>query len=182
MFQAQRLPNFPLINAFKCEEESFTKTVKLVHLSDVPQDANIITSHVIYKVKANDDGSYKMKARIAPHGNKDKEMKNLKTDSCVCPPTGVGILLSIACIYGWPLGKIDFKSTFLQTGSAQRDVYVVPPRESSTKEHYWLLLKAWYGLLNANAKWQNEIDTFFHELGLHQLLYARQLLLPIGQE
>ena len=65
-FQAQWLPLYSLINSYKSEEEPFTKTFELVHGSDMQKDSNIITSHVIYKVKSNDDGTFKMKARIAP--------------------------------------------------------------------------------------------------------------------
>lgn len=72
-YQTQGLPMFSLQNAYKKEEESFKKTVQMVHVSKVPADANVITRHVIYKVKTNDDGSLKMKARIAPHGNKDND-------------------------------------------------------------------------------------------------------------
>ena len=52
----------------------------------------------------------------------------------------------------WTVSKADVKSAFLQTGKAQRDVYVVLPRESHDRAHYWLLLTAAYGLVNANAK------------------------------
>ncbi len=44
------------------------------------EQANIITSHVIYKVKDNHDGSLKMEARNAPHRNKDKDRHELKID------------------------------------------------------------------------------------------------------
>ena len=91
-------------------------------VSKVPKDSNIITSHVLYKVRANDNGSLKLKARIAPHGNKDRDKAFLKTDSAQCPPTGIGILLSISTMMKWSLAKIDFTSAFLQTGDAKRDV------------------------------------------------------------
>lgn len=48
------------------------KAVREVHVNDVPNDANIITSHVIHKFKNNDDGSKLMKDRISPHGDIDK--------------------------------------------------------------------------------------------------------------
>lgn len=57
--QAQGLDSFPMHNAYDKEEESFKKTVQMVHVSDMPLDANVITSHVIYKVKNNDDGTKK---------------------------------------------------------------------------------------------------------------------------
>lgn len=174
-FQAQGLPSFPLSNAYKEEEDTLKRTVQMVHISKVPKDANIITSHVIYKVKPNDDGSSKVKARIAPHNNQDAEKLNLKTDYSVCPPIGIRILLSLAVIFKWCLAKSDFKSAFLQTGDALRNVYVVPPKESENKQHLWLLLAAAYGLVNANAKWQEHSDHLLHELGFKQLVYVPQL-------
>jgi len=173
--QAEGLPRYLLWNAYNDEESKFKETVRDVMALDVPENANVITSHVIYKVKLNDDGSFKMKARIAPHGNKDKERDQLKSDSASCPPTGIRMLLSIAAIMKWPLSKIDFTSAFLQTGEAQRDVYVIPPRECKDKNKCWLLLTAAYGLVNAGAKWQDQCDKFFSQLGLQQLTYVPQV-------
>lgn len=101
--------------------------MSLAHVSKIPAGANVITSHVIYKVKTNDDGSLKMKELIAPHGNKDIDKDKLKTNSAACPPVGIRILLSLASVFKWCLAKVDFTSAFLQTGKAERDVYVVPP-------------------------------------------------------
>ena len=178
--QAQGLPCFPLLNAYENEESSFKKTVQAIHVSMIPENATVITSHVIYKVKRKDDGSLKMKARIAPYGNKDSQKFDLKTDSSVCPPTGIRILLSLAVIFQWCLAKIDFKSAFLQTGDAQRDVYVIPPRESGDRQHYWLLLTAAYGLVNANAKWQQHSDYLLKSIGMKQLVYVPQLFYKRG--
>ena len=55
------------------------KTVCEVPIRKVPENLNII-----YKVRENDDGSLKMKTRIALHGNKDKDSDILKTDSSQC--------------------------------------------------------------------------------------------------
>jgi len=172
---AQGLPSFVLQNAYKEEEQSFTNTVRKVHVTRVPIGSNVISSHVLYKVKMLDDGTKMLKARIAPHGNKDRERDNLKTDSATCSPVGMRLILSIAVIKKWNLAKIDFKSAFLQSGQAIRDVYVKPPRESKEKFVYWLLLTAAYGLVNASAKWQEEIDGSLKILGFHQLIYVPQL-------
>eukprot|EP00171_Calliarthron_tuberculosum_P001315 IDg1315t1 len=172
---SEGLPTYAIQNAYVNEEQNFMKTVRAVHVTDVPLNANIITSHVIYNVKTNDDNTKKMKARIAPHGNKDKEKTNLKTDSATCPPIGIRILISIAVINKWSLAKIDFKSAFLQSGNAMRDVYVVPPRECNTRSHYWLLLTATYGLVNANSKWQEISDELLRSIGYKQLVYVPQV-------
>ena len=116
-----------------------------------------------------------MKARIAPHGNEDLERYSLKTDSESCSPLGIRILLSAVVVKKWHLTKIHITRAFLQTGSAQRDVYVIPPRECSNREFYWLLLAASYGLLNTNAKWQKHSDATFEKLGLLNVAYVPQL-------
>lgn len=116
-----------------------------------------------------------MKARIAQHGNKDTEKSRLKTDSAVCPPTGIRILLSLASTFQWRLAKIDFRSVFLRTGTAKRDLYVIPSRESTDKGKKWLLLTASYGLVSANGKWQELGDILFNNIGLKQLVYVPRL-------
>ena len=68
------------------------------------------------------------------------------------------ILLSQATIFMWCLAKIDFKSAFLQTADARRDVDVVPLRESNDKNLYWLLRTPSYSLVNDNARWQENRD------------------------
>lgn len=61
-------------------------------------------------------------------------------------------------------------------GKAERDVYVRPLRESPAKTTYlWLLLTASYGLVNANAKWQNQSDERLLEYGLYQSRQVTQL-------
>lgn len=92
------------------------------------------------------------------------------------------ILLEIVHYFHWqpyfiPVWlKNDFKSAILQTGGALRDIYVVPPKESEDKKHYWFLLDASYGLVNANAKLQQYSDDLFWSLGLNRVAYFPQLL------
>ncbi len=120
LHQAEGLAPHPVWNVYEDEESKFLKTVREVCVWKVPKDSNIITSHALYKIKANDDGSLKLKTRIAPHRNKHGDKAFLKTDSAQCPPTEIRILLSISPMIIWPLAKIDFTSAFLQTGDANR--------------------------------------------------------------
>ena len=78
---AQGLPSYVMQRAYKREEAAFKKTVKCVPISEFPANANIISSHVIYKVKLKDDDDLDMNSRIAPHGHKDVLRFELKTDS-----------------------------------------------------------------------------------------------------
>ena len=173
---AQGLDQFPLVTSFKTEEETFLRTVKQFAKKDVPAGANIICSHTICKVKQNDDGSLKLKALIAPHGNEDDLKSKLHKDCSTYSPSGLRILESAASLHGWTFYKADVTAAFLQTGIAQRDVYVRPPRESQTKTtHLWLLLTAAYGLVNSNAKWQNQSDAVSQNNGLVQSKHIPQL-------
>ena len=82
--------------------------------------------------------------------------------------TGIRILLSMSTIKNLPLGRIDFTFAFLQTDTAKRDVYVVPPREFRSKYFDWVLLTSAVGLFNANAKWKKHRDSVLRKLGLSQ--------------
>lgn len=118
----------------------------------------------------------KLKARIAPHGNEDAMKEELTKDCATCSPAGLRILESVAALFGWTVIRIDAKSAFLQTGKADRKVYVIPPNESEMKStHLWLLLAAAYGLVNANAKWQAKSDSRLYEIGMTQCQQIPQL-------
>ena len=174
--QAQGLPSFVLDNAYSEQEKKYLEHAKKIHVSKIPKKSNIITSHTLYKVKSNDEGKLYIKARIVPHGNRDKMKHVLKTDSSSCSPIGLRIVCSIASIMSWPLSKVDFDSAFLQSGASMRDVYVCPPKECNSRmKYYWLLLSASYGLVNANSKWQTASDDCLYEFGLEQLSYVPQL-------
>ena len=160
--------------SYRDQEIEFCKRVRRVPIPDIPAQANVIRSHVIYKVQVNDDSSLSLKTRIAPHGNEDSQKRDLRTECCMCPPSGIRIMLAVASMSLWLITKADVKSAFLQTGQAQRDVYVVPPRESNDRSHYWLLLTAAYGLVN-NAKWQDQSDSLLQDLGLVQIAVIPQL-------
>lgn len=58
---------------------AFEHTVRKVHISKISMNANVITNHIIYKVKKLGDGEKIVKARIAPHGNINKDKTGLKT-------------------------------------------------------------------------------------------------------
>lgn len=94
----------------------------------------------------------------------------------MCPPSGFRIIASFASLRKWRLTKLDVKTAFLQTGAANRDVYVVPPQESNDRyKVLWLLLTASYGLVNANAKWQVVSDQALHDIGFCAITVLPQL-------
>ena len=178
--KAQGFPFHVLQKAYKAEEESFKKTVRVIDPSSVPAKENIISSHVLYKIKITDGEGLQLKARIAPHGNEDSIKREMRSDCSMCDPTGVRVLISNATVRKWRISKVDVKSAFLQTGPAERSVYVIPPLVSEDRfRSVWLLLAASYGLVNANAKFQVQSDNLLLDLGMlrvtdiPQLFYAK---------
>ena len=154
LHHAQGFEQFPLTRAYSAEEDSFIKTVQRVARTSFPANSNVLSSHVVYKLKFLDDQSLKIIARIAPYGKEDSSRDDMRSDCCMCPPLGIRVVLSTAALLKWRIIKIDVKSAFLQTGPAERQIYVIPPRESSHKHELWLFLTAAYGPVNDNAKWQ----------------------------
>lgn len=90
------------------------------------------------------------------------------------------IIFSTAALRKWRLTKIDVTTAFLQTGSAERDVYVLPLRQSRDKERcVWILLTAAYGLIKPNAKWNVLRDTILSYIGFCQTTVLPQLFVLI---
>lgn len=85
--EAQSFPDYVLLNAYSAEETEFRRTVRAIPLAEVPNNADIIASHTVYKVKRNDDHSPRLKARIASHENGDSSRLLLRSDCSVCPPS-----------------------------------------------------------------------------------------------
>lgn len=93
----------------------------------------------------------------------------------MCSPIGIRVILTTAAIRKWIITRADVKAAFLKTGTAERDVYVRPPRESRDRRHYWLLLAAAYGLVNANAKFQSQSNDLIRSIGLSHISLVPQL-------
>ena len=115
------------------KETKFIKTIINLPVINVPKNSNVISSDMIYKGKANDDESMRLKARIAPLETRNELNPHPKPTQLNVHPTGIRIMCSIASIMTWNFVKIDFMSAFLQTGDAKRDVYANPPRECKNR-------------------------------------------------
>ncbi len=123
-----------------------------------------------------------MKCRNAPHGNEDKQIGELRTDSATCSPLAFRIFLTVCSLFGFFISKVDFESAFLQTGPAQQVVYVRPPHSDPAKCTLWKLKVAAYGLVNSNAKWKCLSDSMLFNCGLTQHVLIPQLFYHVKNE
>lgn len=90
--------------------------------NDVPPHANVISFHAVYKVKNEEKDQKRMKIRLCPHKNRDKEKGNIRNDSANAYFDFICILLSLACIRRLRLGCVDIKRVYLQSGPITRDL------------------------------------------------------------
>lgn len=56
LHQAHGLPGHITSNTYSSEQNKYLKACSTIHVSDIPCDSNVISSHVLYKIKDLDDG------------------------------------------------------------------------------------------------------------------------------
>lgn len=153
-------PPWILDEAFRNEHDSNWSDAYIEQAeSQVPLNANVITSHVIYKVKTDEEGLRNMKARIVPHGNRDFEKDNIRKDSSTAQFAVIRLLLCLSTFLGFRLGHADVKGAYLQSGPITRDVYVRPPKEwQGNRCLLWKLTKLPYGIVEAGRQWQKTFE------------------------
>lgn len=83
--------------AYKKDDNRYLATVKRVHGNDFSIDVNVLSSDLSYMLKIGDDGTHKLKARIAQHGNEDLDVFELRSDCCICSPTVIRLVLICLC-------------------------------------------------------------------------------------
>lgn len=130
---------------------------------EVGNDANVVTSHVVYKIKTDELGERKLKARIIPHGNEDAEKGEIRKDSSNAQLSIIRLLLSLVTFLGFAIKTADIKGAYLQSGPIKRDIYVRPPREWYFNHRYkkgtlWKLIKLPYGIVEAGRQWMLTIE------------------------
>ena len=147
---------------------------------EVPHDANVIGSHIVYMVKqqTEDPKILKLKSRICVHGNRDDEKEALRTDSAVASHSVFRTVYSLVVTFHLLLAKVDIQGAYTQSGKAHRDIYVKPPYELEEWNILWLLIVTIYGLVSAGRKWQRASDAVMIKnlglssiVGFHQLFY-----------
>lgn len=129
-------------------------SMKCVHPNQVPEDANIRSSHVAYKVKVEDDDLFKLKAWKVPCGNGYADTSKLWSDCSMYLPTGYLIVLWICAIQKWRVEKVDVDMSLHQSGLADRRVYDQPSKKPKRRNKHWLHSVAGYGLARTNSKLQ----------------------------
>lgn len=110
-------------------ESNWSKAYTTEREEDASCKENIISSHFVFKVKKEEDGSRRFKARLSPHGNRVRINREIRKDSATAQFDIIRIILSMVAILGFRIGVIDMKEAYLQSEAIRRLIYVRPPAD-----------------------------------------------------
>lgn len=171
-------PSWLIDKAIKDEiEDAWKDAFHEVPDQQVPMNANVISSHIIYEVKVDEKGAKRLKARLRPHGNRDQDKRTIRSDSSNVQFDVMRLLLSLATVLRFTLGCIDVKAAYLQSGLITGDLYVRPPKEYTSKRgSAWKLKKLPYGVCEAGQQWAKTIENWLtKQAGLQRLTGVSEL-------
>lgn len=141
----------------------------MVPIYNAPRHTNVISSHVMYKLKFLYEKSPMLKERIERHGNEDRSRIELRNNCVMCFPVWILLLLSASSPFGWPLSKLNENNSFPKTRQEEIDVHFIPPRNWRSMK---VTMDSEYGLIIANEKWPVLSDQIIFELRfVHTLFY-----------
>lgn len=137
----------------------------------IPKCSNLIGLHHFFDVK-NDgkDDKLKLKCRLTPHGNRDKDKKDIRKDSSTAQFPIIRLTLSIFSILQFSITTLDVKSTYLQRGSISRDVCIRPPK-GWTKSRFiaWKLKNYTYKLVEFGRIWKLVVQDWMAFMSLFEV-------------
>ena len=149
-------------------------TFQFVLTADVPRNANIMGSHIVFALKRLKDGSIdKFKARCVADGNTQKYGVDFdRVFSTVVKATTIRLLLCIAAARDYNLTSVDVRQAYLQA-TLKEDLYMrVPPglpREDNRGRPLTIKLrKSLYGLKQAGREWNTILVAFLLSFGFVQ--------------
>lgn len=182
-FQLQFAPRWILDKSISVEKTNYQseEAYEEVDIRRLPSRRNLISSHHFFQIKKDGDGdNLKLKCRLVPHGNRDRDKDSVRKDSSSAQFIVIRVVLSILVLLGFSFGSIDIKSAYLQGGNIQREIYMRPPQGwTSSPFIVWKLRKYAYGLSESGRIWQLVLEDWlssqniFEVHGLPQLFVRR---------
>lgn len=79
----------------------------------VKTSGNVIGSHFVDKIKQEEKGMKRLKARLCQHGHRDSERSNIRNDSSSILFVRIRLILSICVMLHKRIGLIDIKGAYL---------------------------------------------------------------------
>jgi hypothetical protein len=117
------LPPRVIEKAVETERQNYTNVVEETSYAQAGPHANVLSTHSFLKIKF-EDGSYRLKCRLVPHGNRDEEKYAFQNDSSTAQSSVISPVLAIAMLHKFSVGSIDVVAVYLQSGPLPRRVFV----------------------------------------------------------
>lgn len=128
---------------------------------------------VACKIKVDEDDSHKMKARICPHGHRDKDKEGTRKANASAQFPNIRLMLSVSALFGFQIGSIDISAAYQQSGPITGEIFVRPPKEHHRKRgKLWKLLQLLYGIAEACRLWQTTCEAWLtsQQVGFRNIL------------
>jgi hypothetical protein len=167
--QLQWAPTWIFEKAVNAEKDNYLKACLPMKLLELPPRSNMISSHHFFSFKKFSDGNLKLKSRMVPHGNRDREKTGLRTDSATAQFAAIRLLLSLSVLIDFRLSSIDIYGAYLQADLLTRDIFVRPPFGWTSPNIVWKLLRLAYGLVESGRLWQLAIERWHSEYGFEEV-------------
>lgn len=103
--------------------------------------SNVISSHVVYKIKESDNDTLKLKASLVLHGILDKDRFAVHRDSASADLLIVRMDLSFALILDFSTVMADVKGSYMQSRPIKRKLFLHPPKQLAKQDVIWKLLR-----------------------------------------
>lgn len=129
-FQLQFAPRWILRKAIEAEKENYRKegAYKEVEYKSFPPNVNVNSSHHFFELRFSEDaGELRLKYRLVPHGNREKDKHTVRTHSSIEQFPIIRVVLTIAAILRFRLSSIYIKQSYLKAVDFPRNVYMRPP-------------------------------------------------------
>lgn len=161
--------------------ENWMHVTEEVGVGDMPQDANLLSTHFVFKIKKDEEGERKLKARLVVHGNKDNEIRK---DAIAAGMVITRLVMAVGMMIKFTFGVADIKGAYMQSGPFRRDIFIIPPGTYRKRGRvYWKLLALAYGVCDAGRQWLKTSDIWMtRDMGMTRLLGAHQVFMRRGRD
>lgn len=147
----------PSLIVKRAEKEKLTSNwqgaYELVPEESVSPSEDFIGSHSFFKIKEEEIGRKRLKARLCPDGHMNAERFNILNDSSCVLFVILRLILSLCVILKKRVGLKDIKGAYLQSGPITRIIYVRPQPGLEEYRFLWKLTKLPYGTTEAERPW-----------------------------
>lgn len=142
----------------------------------INKNANVISSHIVCRIKEDLDGMLKLKARLFLHVNSDKDLFTVRRDSASADLAIIRMVLSLALVLNFDIATADVKATSMQSGPIKRQISVRSSRTLVAKEFVWKLTRLPYVIVYAGRRWLCAVKEWMtKDFGLERIDAVDQL-------